>query len=761
MASIFNSLTLTAILLLIPLAASPTEAAKKEKRIPVDLYVQQATWAQTMHSSAQKAKATEHISTDIDLLIANIYKDFPHETNWFIQDAKGKADKYFTTKDHVEFENALFSSALDGVGVPLEINLPSDSPESTERLVQYIELCRMRRQFRLKNLPEKAPKVVFTKHYNLGGSHYAYTEGLSDAQNEKHFQPGSALCLLEFNGTEPIITTLLEDKDGVIRDPDVSWDGKQILFSWKKSDRQDDYHLYEMNVKTKQIRQLTKGLGYADYEGIYLPDGDILFNSTRCVQTVDCWWTEVSNLYKCDKDGKGIHRISFDQVHTNYPQILSDGRIIYTRWDYNDRGQIYPQPLFQMNPDGTSQTEFYGNNSFFPTTIAHARGIPNSQKVVCILTGHHSHQRGKLAIIDPTKGRQEAAGVQLIAPVRETIAVKIDKYGQDGDQFQYPYPINENEFIVACCPVISENKKYTAPYGIYFSTASGTRELLAFDKNISCNQPIPLNRRKLPPTRPSIVDYNKTTGTYFVQDIYVGPGLEGIARGTIKEIRVVALDFRVAGIGNNNNRGPAGGALVSTPIAIDNGTWDVKIVLGDAKVYEDGSAFFEVPARTPLYFQALDKNGHVVQTMRSWSTLQPGENFACVGCHESKDVTPVRSKITKAMKAGPKKLTPFYGPARGFSFPKEILLPRANKKRSIQRYRKLDKYPGIACDAKTIRRRRCQKQINYNAPKQTQQGQSLNRRNGKDSLLDRPLNSILRRLQRSKRMERRGNKKIR
>ena len=47
---------------------------------------------------------------------------------------------------------------------------------------------------------------------------------------------------------------------------------------------------------------------------------------------------------------------------------MNDGRVVYTRWEYSDRGQIYPQPLFQMNPDGTGQTEYYGNNSWFPTT---------------------------------------------------------------------------------------------------------------------------------------------------------------------------------------------------------------------------------------------------------------------------------------------------------------------------------------------------------------------------------------------------------
>lgn len=191
--------------------------------------------------------------------------------------------------------------------------------------------------------------------------------------------------------------TLLEDKTGVIRDVDVSFDGTRILFAWKKGPTidDDDFHLFEMDAKTREIRQLTFGKGVADYEPCYLPNGDIVFASTRCVQTVDCWKTEVSNLYICDKDGNYLRRVGFDQVHTTHPSVLNDGRIAYTRWDYNDRGQLYPQPLFQMNPDGTGQTEYYGNNSWFPTVISHARAIPDSNKLIAVLHGHHTWQTGK------------------------------------------------------------------------------------------------------------------------------------------------------------------------------------------------------------------------------------------------------------------------------------------------------------------------------------------------------------------------------
>ena len=532
----------------------------------------------------------------------------------------------------------------------------------------YREACLKRRALRLRVLLQKWPEIVFTKHADLGGSHYAYTEGQSDAQNERHFKPPAALCLLRMRNLFGRVETLQDDPSGMIRDPDVSYDGKRVLFAWKKALDTDDYHLCEMDIATRQVQQLTTGLGFADYEGIYSPDGQIIFNSTRCVQTVDCWWTEVSNLYTCDGDGRYLRRLGFDQVHTNYPTVMPDGRIIYTRWDYNDRGQIFPQGLFQMNADGTGQAALYGNNSWFPTTILHARGIPGTQKIVAIFTGHHTIQKGWLGIIDPARGREENAGAQLIAPVRLTKAVREDRYGQTGDQFQYPYPLSETEFLVTMKPHGSAQ-----PFAIYWIGKDGRRELLAADPRISCNQPVPLAAHPLPHVRPNLVNYGKSEGVYYVKDVYRGPGLSGVPRGTIKKLRVVALDFRAAGIGFNVSHGPAGGALSSTPISVGNGAWDPKILLGQATVHEDGSAMFVVPARTPVYLQALDHRGFAVQTMRSWSTLQPGETQSCIGCHESKNtVPPADARVSLAMRTGVERLQEFYGPPRGFSFAREI-----------------------------------------------------------------------------------------
>lgn len=682
----------------IALAAAALPAAETSQFDPVPIaapatpeYVKRVDWCQTLLASRAalaRLDARQRTGQRVQVL-DHLLADFPQPTDWLLQDAAPEAlDRWLQGETLPGFEAALIAKALQELGPgagALQAELdrlgPGRTPGADPRGFElYLKACGQRRARRLAaaGLPQR---IVFTKHYNIGGSHYAYTEGQSDAQHQRHFFPGAALCVLDLaGGTSGTVRTLIDDPQGVIRDPDVAYDGSRILFSWKKSDRQDDYHLYDLDVAGGKIRQLTSGLGFADYEGACLPDGNIVFTSSRCVQTVDCFWAEVSNLYTCDRDGRFLRRLAFDQVHDNHPVVLDDGRVVYTRWEYNDRGQMYVQGLAQMNPDGTGQTAFYGNNSWFPTAMLHARGIPGTGKVMAILAGHHTRQAGKLAVIDPAKGREENQGVQLIAPVRETQAVKIDAYGQEGGLFQYPFPLGENSLLVSYAPLGWEHPAFTllgrtyyyARFGIYFMTADGRRELLASDPGVSCNQPVPLRPRPVPHLRPSPVDYRKATGTFYMQDVYAGPGLAGIARGTAKTLRVVALDYRSSGIGHSTSAGEGGTGNICTPVAIGNGSWDPKIILGDVEIHADGSAYFELPARTPVYFIALDAKGRAIQTMRSWATLQPGENASCVGCHETKNSAPPARTPTLALKAGPQRPRPFYGPARGFSFAREI-----------------------------------------------------------------------------------------
>ena len=600
-------------------------------------------------------------------------EDFPIPWDWISQDGGAGFPRWFTTSGTTRVEQDLIQKALAelgdaGVGLRQELRQLVEAtapPDDRRWFALYLKACEQRRRQRLQTLSVKWPRILFIKHRTVRPSFFAYTEGQSDAQDERHFLPGAELCLLELEGLK--VRTLISDPSGAIRDPAVSWDGRRVVFAWKKSLNDDDYHLYELDVGSGRAVQITAGAGFADYEPAYLPNDDLVFALTRCVQTVDCWWTEVSNLYTCDSKGRFLRRLGFDQVHTLYPQVLDDGRVIYTRWDYNDRGQIFPQALFQMYPDGTGQTEFYKNNSWFPTTIVHARGIPGTQKVLAVLCGHHTPQAGKLAVLDPALGRHENQGVQLVAPIRETPAERTDGYGQSGELWQYPYPLNDHECLVTYAPLgwdRPERWRDDAAFGIYWMDFDGRRELLVSDPNLPCSQPVPLAPRSRPLVWANRVDHLQDRGIFYVQDVYAGPGLAGIPRGTVKKLRVVALEYRAAGVGSNGSSGPGGAALVCTPVSIGNGCWDVKTVLGEAKVFEDGSALFTVPAWAPVYFQALDARGCAVQTMRSWSSLQRGEFFGCIGCHEHKNTAPPTENygFSLAMKAGLQELEPFHGP---------------------------------------------------------------------------------------------------
>jgi len=670
-------------------------------------YATKATWRETMLAVRETTLAA---GTKADMaygsaVLRRAWADFPRQADWFMQDSAGKKPEwrngfadgkgdytaYLQPNRDASLERALVERVLpecgarkDALGRRLASLVASKAgPEDRRWLELYVLCCTVRRAGRLRPLLDKTGEVLFVRHHNMGSGFFAYTEytqwkgnihgGLFSLDLSPEAEPDGTFA-------QPRVLISTETNGSTIRDPALSYDAKRLLFAWRKGGTDRYYKIYERDLASGTDRLITGADTYgASYDPVYLPNRNILFASSRVVQSVDCAGPDVSNFFICDKDGRYARRVGFDQVHTLWPTVLDDGRIVYMRWDYNDRSQIYTQPLFQMNQDGTAQTEYYGNNSFSPTTCFHPRGVPGTTKVMCAIGGHHNPQCGKLAVIDNSKGRQELEGVIEIPTGRKPPYPRRDAYAQEGDQYCYPFPLDEESLLVSYDPIAYYarrgrwNNKDAMRFHLYYMTADGKREVLAADSRISSFEPTPVIPRTVPHIRPSVVDHRKTTGTYVLQDIYRGPGLKGIPRGTIKKLRVIELRFREMSIGANNSSGKGGGATVVTPIAVGTGTWDVKVILGDATVYEDGSAMFAVPSKTPVYFQALNEKNQAVQTMRTWSTLMPGESFSCVGCHENKSDTPEAPGTTSiAMRKGVETLKPFYGEPRGFSFPKEI-----------------------------------------------------------------------------------------
>jgi hypothetical protein len=541
--------------------------------------------------------------------------------------------------------------------------LPSEYAEKFEKesesisspFIAYHLACHYRRVVKLKPYAADLSAVMFARHHNFGGFGIGYHDN-SDANNtDDGWTAKGAICLLEMKTYYPRFKEILKKTDAVVRDPCISFDGKKVLFAMSGSSKGSGYKIYEMEIDDpSNIKQLTSdpgiGIVVSDFEPCYLPNGDIAFTSTRNLGFFSDATNPTTNMFLMNGDGKRIRQVGFDQVHTFYPVIMHDGSILYTRWEFNDRNLTNSMGLFTMNPDGCHQTEWFGNQTAWPFTLIHARPIPNSDKVIAIAGGLHGPYAGEVLIIDRMKGTNGTQSIQMIAPVREAKpdVTKSDiAAGGVYSTFQTPYALDENNILVSW-----RKSESTAKYNLYLMDTTGSRELLAWaDQSVS--QPVVVKPRKIPPLIAQQANYRDSAGEFTIQNVYYGAGMEGVAKGTAKSLRVVKLHYRVQGamIGTNMPSGPSGAFVpaIFCPVSLGACSWDAKEVLGETKIYEDGSASFKVPGRTPVYFQVLDSMGYCIATMRSWSTLQPGEKFPCFGCHENKlESPPGTGQIPKA-----------------------------------------------------------------------------------------------------------------
>ena len=153
----------------------------------------------------------------------------------------------------------------------------------------YLQDCASRRQRRLASLSKLMPAIVFLENKEFGNAPRLDMSMSDGPYKGMPFKAGASIRILRFDqhGSSSV-EDLLRDPEGMIRDLDVSFDGKRILFSWKKSQLKDVYSIYEMDVASKKVRQVTNEPAVADVQARYLPGGRILYHSTRCVSVVDC-----------------------------------------------------------------------------------------------------------------------------------------------------------------------------------------------------------------------------------------------------------------------------------------------------------------------------------------------------------------------------------------------------------------------------------------------------------------------------------------
>ncbi len=439
---------------------------------------------------------------------------------------------------------------------------------------------------------------------------------------------------------------------------DLHYDAEKMLFTMPTG---PTWQIFEIGADGTSLRQVSPGdhPDVDNFDACYLPDGRIVYVSTASYTAVPCWHgvERACNIYLMDRNGGNVRQLCFDQDLDLHPAVLPTGQVIFSRWDYTGPMHIYLRPLMAMNPDGTGQRAVYGSNSYWPNALYYPRGIPGAPgKIIAIIAGYHGVPRmGELGLIDTTKGSQGAGGVVQRIPGRgkpiETI-IRDNLVDKSWPKFLHPFPLSDKYFLVAAQLV------HKGSWGIYLVDVFDNMLPIYVDPKFDFFEPIPLASMPTPPAVPDRVDLERDDAVVYLDDVHAGPGLAGVPRGTVKKLRIVAYHFGYPGMAGPDKIGCGG-------------PWEVMRILGTVDVHEDGSAMFNIPANTPLTLQPLDREGKAVQLMRSWFTAMPGETVSCVGCHEQSQQIPVLRQRQAAGRP-PAQIDPWYGPARGFDFEREV-----------------------------------------------------------------------------------------
>ncbi len=588
-------------------------------------------------------------------------------------------------KDHFERAQKLVAEFGDRLKPELQraaVNAPAVGVQASacSNLVKlrslYLQIRLLKREVALGNPLLNFNQLLFCKraqpsYSHLVGQYFGWRQ-----------RPGGGLFVLENPGRSMAVRDLAGAQlpAGSCLEPCVSFDARRIAFSFvacppKTPDSKtlpvnEDgpaeayFHLYEIGADGAGLRQLTDGC-YDDMMPCYLPDGGIAFVSTRRRGYSRCFGPNFSNrwhsytLHRVNADGSGLRILSLNDVSEWFPSVAHDGQILFARWDYIDRDAVTHQNLWAVRPNGTSPAAVWGNATPKPHCTFQAKPIPGSQKIVFIASAHHAVTGGPVCVLDPAVDPNSQAAITRITPgpYPEAESSRIEEY------YASPWPLSEKYFLVAYSParLVFEGEHMHNPnpdnaLGLYLLDAAGNRELLYRDAKLGCVSPMPLAPRPAPPVLPSALAGDPSAdGEVLVTDIY--RGLDGVPRGAVKELRVVQIFPKSTWIANSPRIGVAGEE-------------NARAILGTVPVAEDGSAHFVLPAHKPILFQALDRNGFALQTMRSTTYVQPGERVSCVGCHEHRMSAPPKpaAGVPLAMRRPASRIEPGELGGRPFSF---------------------------------------------------------------------------------------------
>ncbi len=446
-------------------------------------------------------------------------------------------------------------------------------------------------------------EIVFaTRNHVTDGHWYANFGYYCTSPDRQTYGTQGRLC--SWNLQTGALRLLVDDPEGAVRDPCVSYDAKTVLFSYRKAG-EPHFHLYEIGVGGTGLRQLTGG-AYDDLEPCYLADGGIVFVSGRAKRWVNCWLTQVATVHRCDADGRNIRMLSANIEQDNTPWPLPDGRLIYTRWEYVDRNQVNYHHLWTMNPDGTQHSIFFGN--LHPGGLfIDAKPIPGSTDVLFIDSPGHGavEHKGFVARVSAKQGPDVQQNLR-----------RISKTGTYRD----PWPLADDLCLAA------RDRDLVLMDGL--GTEKVLYSLPPEFKECDLQEPRPLLPRGREPLIADRTDLAQSNGVFFLENVYEGRQMADVAKGSVKKLMI--LESLPKPINFTGGMDPLSYV----------GTFTLPRVLGTVPVEADGSAHFAAPVLRPLFFVALDAHGRCIKRMQSFTQLMPGERQGCTGCHEERASAP-------------------------------------------------------------------------------------------------------------------------
>ena len=535
-------------------------------------------------------------------------------------------------------------------------------------------------------------EIVFVKRRPYSSDHY-YTD-INNGTSPDRFDPLNGIYIFNVRtrAERPVVTAAdMPGGKGLIGKISLSFDAKTVLFDFREHPGAG-FRVWEVHLDGTGLRQVSfppedelekaarwrPGWHTDDIHPCYLPDGRIMFTSTRSEHTVLCGGSAslvAPTLHRMRADGSGVQQLSRSPVSELCPLVLDDGRVMYHRWEYIDKGARVAKTIWAMNPDGTRPQELFGLAEDTTTVYMYPQPLPGSNhRLVCVGTCHYPQGGclGAIMLVDFGMGlrvrgpdpdqpdyvqNDRSYPVVNITPevfirrrsepgwffLTDDGTYVYDREGRHGHLFTHPFPVSEHEFLVSYKLNPSDHyKEVPNAYGLYLIDTDGSRRFVHADRDLSCWHATPILPRPVPPDVRLSRDTElaaKEQALCILTNVY--QGMEGIAPGEVKWLRVNEALPRYWSTGRRWQP------------SLSSSSWKAalwpRVQWGVVPVEQDGSAHFLVPANRSIFFQALDADFRELQRERTYVNYAPGEVRSCTGCHGQANRTASADSINLPM----------------------------------------------------------------------------------------------------------------